>query len=525
VLPSTNGPVEQLVSAFAEDHSGNVWMGLYGDGVVRYRDGKFRKFGVADGVPKGYISSLYVDDAGRLWIGSYDGGLGRIDSPGADRPQVLIYDASHGLTSDHITSLTSDRWGRIYAGTGRGVDRLDPASGQAIHYTIADGLANDTPLTSWRDRRGWLWFCTTKGISRLVPEPDTPTAPPPIRITALTAGAAPYTVSELGASALSGLEFASGDLQIAFSSINFEAGESMRYQYRLEGGGGQWTAPSDQRSVNLAGLSPGGYRFEVRAVNSRGQVSEQPAAVSFSIPPPLYARQWFRLLCVVAVSLLLYGLYRFRLDRILELEHIRMRIATDLHDDIGSSLSQIAILSEVARRPGEAGAAELDPLGSIARISRELVDSMSDIVWAVNPKRDNLLDLARRMRQFAGEMLVPGGIDFTFDAAAASSHVALGADLRRQVFLIFKECINNVARHSGATQVDIVFTVSGGMLRITVRDNGRGFDPRDLLTGGHGLASMTNRAAALRGKLRIQPECGVGTTASLEIPLARHRVW
>jgi len=221
---------------------------------------------------------------------------------------------------------------------------------------------------------------------------------------------------------------------------------------------------------------------------------------------------------------MLYGLYRFRLDRVLELEHIRMRIATDLHDDIGSSLSQIAILSEVARRPGEADTDAMDPLGGIARISRELVDSMSDIVWAVNPKRDNLLDLTRRMRQFAGEMLVPGGIDFTFDAEGASSHVTLGADLRRQIFLIFKECVNNVARHSGATQVEIVFTMAGAWLRLTIHDNGRGFDPRHL-SNGHGLASMTNRAATLRGTLEIHSAAGAGTTAKLAVPVKARGVY
>jgi signal transduction histidine kinase len=143
---------------------------------------------------------------------------------------------------------------------------------------------------------------------------------------------------------------------------------------------------------------------------------------------------------------------------------------------------------------------------------------MSDIVWAVNPKRDNLLDLTRRMRQFAGEMLVPGGIDFTFDAEGASGHVTLGADLRRQVFLIFKECINNVARHSGATQAEILFAMSGSWLRLTIHDNGRGFDPGHI-SNGHGLASMTNRAAALGGTLEIQSAPGAGTTSRFAVPV------
>jgi len=302
----------------------------------------------------------------------------------------------------------------------------------------------------------------------------------------------------------------------------------MQYQYSIGAAGEHWSAPGDQRSVNLAGLSPGTYRFLARAVDSRGEVSAIPASIGFRIPPPVWARLWFRLLFLALGSLLLYGFYRFRLERMLELEHIRTRIATDLHDDIGSSLSQIAILSEVARRPGDAAgdtdAEALDPLGRIARISRELVDSMSDIVWSVNPRRDNLLDLTRRMRQFAGEMLVPSGIDFTFDAHGAEGDIALGVDLRRQVFLIFKECVSNAARHSGARRVKIVFRLSGGHLELTMHDDGCGFDPGDQ-SAGHGLASMAGRAAALRGTLKIAPAPGGGTTARLDVPLAKRRVW
>jgi hypothetical protein len=154
MLPPTNGPVEQLVSAFAEDHAGDIWMGLYGNGVVRYRNGAFTQFGAQDGVPAGFVSSLYVDDAGRLWIGSSYGGLGRVDSPAAEHPTVRIYDASHGLTSDEVTSITADQWGRIYAGTGRGIDRLDPATDRVIHYTtqmlITDGTVRLKSLPARR---------------------------------------------------------------------------------------------------------------------------------------------------------------------------------------------------------------------------------------------------------------------------------------------------------------------------------------------------------------------------------------
>jgi signal transduction histidine kinase len=220
----------------------------------------------------------------------------------------------------------------------------------------------------------------------------------------------------------------------------------------------------------------------------------------------------------------MYGFYRIRLRQMVELEHIRTRIATDLHDDIGSSLSQIAVLSEVARGPDDTGLDPLAPLGRIATISRELVDSMADIVWSVNPRRDNLLDLTRRMRQFAGEMLVSNGIDFTFDAQGAAVDVTLGVDLRRQVFLIFKECVSNAARHSGAAHVYIGFALRGNRLQLTIRDDGRGFDAR-VPAAGHGLTSMASRAGALRGALGVVSSPGAGTNAQLDVPLTRRRSW
>jgi len=218
-----------------------------------------------------------------------------------------------------------------------------------------------------------------------------------------------------------------------------------------------------------------------------------------------------------------YSIYRYRVARLIELERMRTRIATDLHDDIGSSLSQIAIMSEVAKRQADSGNAVGKPLSTIATTSRELVDSMSDIVWAINPNRDHLSDLTQRMRHFSSDILGGCNIEFVFEAHDMGRDIRLGTDLRRQIFLIFKEAINNVAKHSGCTKAEIEFRIQKDGISLTIRDDGKGFASTQT-SSGHGLVSMHERARELGARLDIESDCGRGTTVSLNVPLGR-RHW
>jgi signal transduction histidine kinase len=214
-----------------------------------------------------------------------------------------------------------------------------------------------------------------------------------------------------------------------------------------------------------------------------------------------------------------YALYRYRLAQMIALERVRTRIATDLHDDIGASLSQIAILSEVVRQQVDSQNPRVtEPLAQIAGVSRELVDAMSDIVWAINPKRDTLGDLVHRMRRFASDVFTARNIRFQFRAPDEGPPIKMGADRRRQVYLVFKESVNNVVRHSGCTEAEIEFKVEGGWLVLRARDNGRGFDPAHV-SDGHGLMSMTARAKTLGGALEFLSQEGQGTTVVLRAPL------
>ena len=209
------------------------------------------------------------------------------------------------------------------------------------------------------------------------------------------------------------------------------------------------------------------------------------------------------------------------MKRMLELERVRTRIATDLHDDIGSNLTQISILSEVIRRRLGSEAEEIvEPLVRIAELSRELVDSMSDIVWAVNPKRDHVGDLVQRMRHFASEILTARNVALDFRCPDTNQGAELRTDTRRQIFLIFKEGLNNVVRHSECRRVSIQLAAEKGHVRLTLRDDGKGFDTTQTNGNqGHGLRNMSDRARSLNAAFKLESRPGSGTTVDLLVPI------
>lgn len=525
--------------SFTEDHAGNLWIGL-GDTncLARFTNGRFTLFTSEQGLPAGSIYNLYLDHHGRLWIASTTSGLVRLDDPIADRPRFITYTTAQGFSSNSINCITEDRYGRLYVGTARGLDRFDPESGRVKPFTAADGLISGQVLVSFRDRKGDLWFGGKAGLSRLSPQPDPPQLPPPVFITGLRIGGETHQISALGESEIDSVELGpnKNQIQIDFVAMGFSTGEGLRYQYKLEGAGADWSQLADQRTVNFANLAPGRYHFLVRAVNADGVMSEPPASFSFTILPAVWRRWWFVTIVAALVGLIAYALYSYRVRRLLELERVRTRIAADLHDDIGSNLTKIGILSEVvnsrltdarnsrtsnAERPTDQNhgvAGILDPLSSIARISRESVASMSDIVWAINPKRDTLRDLTSRMREFAGEVFANRNIEFELRAPSSETYIKVGADVRRTLFLIFKEAVNNIVRHSDCNEVDIELIVKGSKLVLSISDDGRGFD-HARQPAGNGLASMRGRAASMGGEIEIISREPSGTAITLFLPI------
>jgi ligand-binding sensor domain-containing protein/signal transduction histidine kinase len=529
--------------AFAEDRQGRVWV-AFQDGYLARCDARgARDTRDAGGTRctfvmrnndtlRGVLRDLHVDRAGRLWIASASGGLGRIDDPGASTPRVERYTQADGLASQTIWAIAEDDAGRIYLAGGRGVDRLDPRTREIVNFSEADGLARGEVRAAMRAADGTLWFAAAEGLSRLSPRDDPARLVHPVRIVGLRVAGAAHAVSDAGDREIDGLRLSSQAraIEIEFVSPRFGVGRDLLYQYRLEGLDAEWQPPTRQHSVTYAHLPAGTHRFAVRAVSADARTVSPPAVVTFTVERPFWQRWWFVTLLVGLGASALAAWHRVRLARTVEIERVRTRIASDLHDEIGAGLSEIAILSEVVHQRLTVPPPTAQPLTRIASTSRELVDAMSDIVWAINPRKDSLGNLTQRMRRFATDLLTARGIDFRFDADERDGALPIGADKRRHVFLILKESLNNVVRHAECRHVAIDFRVNHDGLVLRVADDGLGLahaQNGDAQNGdapdGHGLASMHARARELGGTLTVRTEAGGGTALTLRTPFVRSR--
>jgi ligand-binding sensor domain-containing protein/signal transduction histidine kinase len=506
------------VTAITEDRSGQLWIGFREGGLIR---GASSGFAEVHYQTTEHIQALHFDGAGRLWVSSLDNGVTRVDDPTSDQPRFRSYTTEGGLSSNQVWCITEDRFGRIYFGTGAGVDRLDPDNGSITHYTKSAGLAKGAVKASYRDSSGALWFATSSEITRLVPVRDPDSSPPVILIRALRLMGAPYPVSELGEARIAGLALPPGGngLEIEFLGLDLSPNTHHRYQYKLDGADSDWNPPTERRSVNYARLGAGSYRFQVRAVNRDGVSSLQPATLEFTVMRPLWAQWWFLAAMALAAGAAAYGAFRYRVAQLMKLERVRARISADLHDDMGASLSEIAVLSEVARaRLCEAHPAAARPIDEITTISRELMDSMGDMVWVINPRYDHLNDLVARVRRFAGDILGSREIALQFHGPDAGEDPLLSAEVRRHFLLIAKEAVNNIARHSGATEARIDFELRTRCLKLRVTDNGHGFDGA-ACRQGNGLANIRRRATWLGGSAELHASPGNGTVITVTAPV------
>ena len=510
------------IAAFAQDRAGALWIGLRRPGgVFRLSHGRFMPVSAS---AHGHISQLFVDSRGRLWIASTESGLGLIADPTAADPQVRRYTRAQGLSGEEVWCVTEDRLGRIYVGTAQGVDRLNPVTGQVAHYSSADGLVRGDIRSALRDRAGDLWFVSANGASRFTPSEDRAIPPSRVRITGLRTAGVAIPLSEFGETDVGPLQLQSNrnSLQVDFAATDFHEWAPLRYQFRLDrhglaGQGDAWQDAGTSSTVHLVNLAPGDYALSVRALTTKG-LPGKPASLTFAILKPFWRTWWFQLACAVAIAAVAFFLHTQRLQRQLAIERIRSHIAMDLHDDIGASLSRMSVLSEALKRRLQVGDDDVHRmLDDIAESSRRLVGDMGDIVWSLDPRRDQIGDLASRLRAFGSDLLETRGVEWAVDAPTEESDLRLPSDVRRQLYLVFKEGIHNIGKHSDARKAALRLQLRDGQICGDLTDDGRGMTGGR--AGGNGLASMRARVTQLAGSIEIVPAADGGTSIHIVVPL------
>lgn len=524
--PRLHEVVNNVVASYMlRDRSGTLWMS---EGYIFWRLRNGKKDTIEPGInsQQSWARGFYQDSKHRLWIYTQGQGVFMTEQPEAEQPRFTNYNVAHGLPSNYVAGMCEDDAGRLYLGTGRGLCVWDVTTGRSSIISFGDHAIGSAVRDLQKDQRGNIWASVVGAVVRVNPQ-LLPRVSNPLSVYFSQINIAGETLA-LGATgtttlALPELSSARNNISIRFLSPNLRSENSVLYQYQLAGADNEWSAPSLQREVNFANLAPGRYQFKVRVLDDEGRLSPTEASLQFTILRPLWQRWWFVLLAALGIGLTALAFYRSRLKRVIELERVRTRIATDLHDDIGSSLTQIAILSEVSRQRVNGNENGLgDALAQIANTSRDLVDSMGDIVWAINPKRDRLRDLSQRMREFTSEVFTTRDIEFRFQGSAQNDDIKLDADVRRQLYLICKEAVNNVARHAQCSAAEVLFAVNDGHLVLVVQDNGQGLagnGSRPHSGRGNGLDSMRARASALGGKFEITSQPQQGTTVKLTLPL------
>ena len=304
-------------------------------------------------------------------------------------------------------------------------------------------------------------------------------------------------------------------ISFEFAGVCLKNPENVRYHYILNGQDNDWSPITEHNDVAY-NLKPGDYTFKVAAENADGVWSQQPAIFHFIIEPPFWQTWWFIILMISISICIFYSLYRYRVSKIIAVEILRNKISADLHDDIGSTLSSISILSEVAGGENEQKSKRM--LVEIKERSLVLMEKMDDIVWSISTKNDTVGDLLLRISQFAATVFEARDIDYEVQVPDRIKELRLDMQRRQHIYLILKEAINNLIKYSDCTTACITAGYLGGRLNIQIIDNGKGFDVKTA-PAGNGLNNMKKRTDAVHGFLLIDSRPGSGTRIALSVEI------
>jgi len=530
------------IRCLIEQTNGVLWFGMFGGGLGRLENGQATQFRKSQGLASDFVQALYLDADNTLWIGTAESGLSRYKN-GVFRS----ISTANGLRDNVICHIADDGLGYFWISSYRGIMRISKsdlnncadgslASFACVSYGETDGLpsaqcSGGLQPTGCRTADGSLWFATLKGVVAIDPKNVRTNQLPLVLVEQLRVNDVP-----VAASSASAITIPPGRQRFDFdyTAISFAAPDRVLFKYRLQGLEPDWVGPTTKRTISYTPLAPGDYTFRVIACNSDGAWNESNATLAFTVLPFFWQTVWFRATVVVAslafagLAVLLVTRQRYRqqielAERQRGIERERARIAQDIHDDLGSSLTRIILLSQSARGDLDNPEYAAKDLDRIYDTARNLTRSLDEIVWAVNPRHDTLDSLATYLGKFAQDFLAAANIPCRLDLPVSLPSWPLSAETRHNVFLAFKEALNNTVKHAQATEVRITLALEPSAFTLTVEDNGRGFStatPADSTSTEDGLQNMRKRLAEISGFCDIKSELNHGTRIRFHVPIS-----
>lgn len=457
------------------------------------------------------VRAFCFDGQNRLWMGTNGVGLLSFNQ---QTKQLRAYTTKNGLPDNSVYTILSDDKNNLWLGTNKGICRFNPDQGIVRNFSLKDGIQNYEYNTNAACKlsTGELAFGGINGLNIFNPDSvQTLSDVPEIVITQFKVQETTKPIVKETVN----LNYNENYVSFQFAALNYLRNEENQYAYKLEGLDKDWIYSDKRRFTNYANLSPGLYTFRVKCSNANGVWNDTGASMSFLIATPWYSTWWFRSCIFFTIVAGVYAWYRYRLHQTLKLQAVRDRIGRDLHDEIGSTLQSIAFYSEVASKVVTEKAPEAQSmLAQISESTTNMMEAMSDIVWAINTRNDSFANIINRMRAFSVEVLEAKNCSVHFDISETLMHYNLEMEKRKNLYLIFKETINNAAKHSGCKNVWIDFHTKGNHLDLKITDDGKGFTIENDFSG-NGLFNIRKRSSELNGDIKIISEPGKGTTIQL----------
>lgn len=507
---------DDRVYTLFEDREMILWVGTFGGGLNKFDrvSKKFERFlnnpHDAFSLPNNKVLCIHEDNSGNFWLGTSGNGLVKFDR---ERKKFYSIGSGKNINADVIYGILEDDRSNLWLSTSNGIYKYSYENESATHYDLHDGVQSleFSGGAYFEAANGEMFFGGINGLNRFYPESVKDNFYiPPVVITSVRVA----NNFIKGEAENLDLSYHENFLSFEFAALSFSEPGDNQYSFMLEGFDKDWNQVNAKiRVATYTNLSPGNYIFKVKGSNNDGIWNPVPTKISITIHPPFWKTWWFISLVVLILSSMIYYLGSMHSRNELTIEKLKTKLAADLHDNIGSGLTEISILSELAKK--EIHTSEEQSLNgklkSISEIAGQLIDSMSDIVWVVNPKRDSLHDLLVRLKDSYSDILTSYGISFKIINLDKLDNISLPMDYRQNLYLIFKEGINNAIKHSQCKKITLEANVRGSVVELSLSDDGVGLI-RENLELGDGIKNIETRSRNIGGKLKWSSLEGKGTS-------------